>query len=99
MPDTPDLRAAPGYIVPPYFWSYLTSRVTAPDGWRQDIGLPLTNALAAVVSKGRLGRRAIVVQAFQDAILTYDPRNKRPFRVERANIRVDYAANFPQRVR
>jgi hypothetical protein len=41
----------------------------------------------------------IVLQAFQDAILTYDPRNAPAWRVERANIGLDYATMFPQAVR
>jgi hypothetical protein len=51
------------------------------------------------VRKGRLGRRTITLQAFTDAVLTYDPLNPAPYQVERANIGADYALAFPRAVR
>jgi hypothetical protein len=99
IPSSPQLNAAPGYVVPAYFWQYMNRRDVAPDGWLQDVGLPLTRAVRATVTKGARGRRVIVLQAFQDAILTYDPRNAPAWRVERANIGLDYATVFPQAVR
>jgi hypothetical protein len=77
----------------------MNRRAVAPDGWQQDVGLPLTRAVRATVTKGARGRRVIVLQAFQDAILTYDPRNAPAWRVERANIGLDDATMFPQAVR
>lgn len=99
VPYSPTLAPAWGYVVPPVFWRYLTDRRQAPDGWPRDFGLPLTPAVPATVRKGKLGMRRIMVQAFQKAILTYDPRNAAPFRVERANVGADYAAAFPAAVR
>jgi hypothetical protein len=99
IPSSPQLRASPGYVVPTYFWQYMTQQDTMPDGWLQDLGLPLTKAIRATVTKGALGRHVIVVQAFQDAILTYDARNPPAWRVERANSGADYARVFPQAVR
>jgi hypothetical protein len=93
------LTSAPGFVVPPSFWSYITQPAQAPHGWLADFGLPLTNALTVRVHKGAEGWREIVVQAFAKAILTYDPRNPPAWRVERANIGLDYAAQFPQAVR
>jgi hypothetical protein len=99
VPYSPSLAPTSGYIVPPYFWRYMSDARQAPDGWLHDIGLPLTQAVPATVSKGKLGARRIMLQAFQYAVLTYDPRNAGAFQVERANIGADYATAFPQAVR
>jgi hypothetical protein len=85
--------------VPPYFWRYMTNPHYAPGGWLHDIGLPLTAAISATVTKGALGQRTISLQAFTNAILTYDPRNAPAWRVERANSGVDYATAWPKAVR
>jgi hypothetical protein len=63
------------------------------------LGLPLTPAVQATVTKGALGTRTIMIQAFQYAVLTYDPRNPPSSRVERANIGSDFAAAFPSKTR
>lgn len=99
IPDSPTLGVAPGHVVPPYFWWAMTDRGLTPGGWLHDLGLPLTNASTATVTKGGVGVRRITVQAFQFAILTYDPRNPPAWRVERANLGTDYARVFPQAVR
>lgn len=99
IPYSPTLAPASGYIVPSYFWHYMADSRNAPSGWLHDIGLPLTPAVPATVTKGKLGTRRIMLQAFQDAVLTYEPKNPAPFRVERANVGVDYATTFPQDVR
>jgi hypothetical protein len=98
VPYDSRLRPAPGYVVPPVFWHYVTDRSHTPDGWQTDVGLPLTPAVAATVTKGRLGVRRIMVQAFAKAVLTYDPKNAAGFQVERANVGVDYAVAFPTAV-
>jgi len=99
IPASAHLTPAPGYIVPSYFWRYMTNTALNPEGWRTDVGLPLTRALAAVVDKGSAGRRRIVVQAFQQGILTDDVTNPPAFQVERANVGSDYATRFPCNVR
>jgi hypothetical protein len=99
IPASAHLRAVPGYIVPSYFWRYMTDARDAPDGWFRDFGLPLSKAVTATVTKGQLGPRTVVIQAFQNAILTYDAKNPQPWQVERANEGRDYAATFPQAVR
>lgn len=88
IPYSAALERAPGYNVSPYFWSYL-ERIEPP-GWLQEIGLPMTAPELAVVTKGKRGDREIVIQAFQRAILTYDPLNEPDFQVERANVGTDY---------
>ncbi len=95
MPFSAQLSPAPGYIVPPFFWRFLTDPHHVPGSWLHDLGLPLTPAVPAVVTKGALGQRQITVQAFQFAVLTYDPRNPAATQVERANIGSDYATAFP----
>ncbi len=88
VPYHPHLQAAPGYIVPAYFWNYLNRADLFPGGWLHDAGLPLTNALTAhTVKQGE--RRTIVLQAFERTILTYDALNPREWTVERGNIGTD----------
>jgi hypothetical protein len=99
IPASAHLRAVPGYIVPSYFWRYMTDPRDAPNGWFRDFGLPLSKAVTATVTKGQLGPRSVVIHAFQNAILTYDAKNFQPWQVERANVGRDYAATFPQAVR
>ncbi len=99
IPFSPTLAPAPGHIVPPYFWDYMNQAARAPGGWQQSIGLPLTEAVTTDVVKGKLGRRTITIQAFEKAVLTYDPQNAPAWRVERANIGIDFAKALPQQVR
>jgi hypothetical protein len=99
VPFSAQLAAAPGYVVPPAFWHFLSNSRSVPGRWLRDIGLPLTPAVPATVTKGALGKRAITIQAFQYAILTNDPRNPPASQVERANIGSDYAAVFPAATR
>jgi hypothetical protein len=99
VPASPHLGAVPGYVVPAPFWAYLTDPRAAPGGWLRDIGPPLTPAIPATVNKGPLGTRHVLVQAFQCAVLTYDAANPARYRVERANIGLDYAAASPRAVR
>ena len=88
-----------GHIVPAYFWAYLTNHATTPGGWLHDLGLPITPALKATVSKGGLGLRTVYIQAFQFAVLTYDAANPPAWRVERANAGSDNAAAYPAAAR
>jgi lipoprotein-anchoring transpeptidase ErfK/SrfK len=82
------LGVAPGYVVPPYFWSYINRSDLFPGGWLHDVGLPLTNVVSAqTVKKGE--RRTIVMQAFERTVLTYDPLNPDGWQVERGNIGSD----------
>lgn len=82
------LRAAPGYVVPLYFWSYITQADLFPGGWLHDIGLPMSAAfLVTTVKQGE--QRQIMLQAFERTVLTYDPLNPRAWQVERGNIGAD----------
>lgn len=99
VPTSPRLAASPGYVVPAFFWTYMTTGRNAPDGWLNDVGVPLTSAISARVTKRGVGQRTIILQAFEKAILTYDPQNPAAWRVERSNVGLDYAQTFPQAVR
>ena len=77
----------------------MTDPRDARDGWFRDFGLPLSTAVTATVTKGHLGPRLVVIQAFQNAILIYDAKNPQPWRVERANVGRDYAATFSEALR
>lgn len=106
VPFSADLSPAPGHTVPAYFWEYLNREDLFPGGWLHDVGLPLTEPLGAVVDKGivvegqlvRVSDRPITVQAFQRAVLTYDPANPAGWQVERANVGTDFWGVFPERV-
>ena len=98
VPYSQALQNAPGHNVSPIFWPYINRADIFPGGWLHDLGLPMTEAMPAVVTKGTLANRSIVVQIFQRTILTYDPLNPRDFQVERANVGTDYRTAFPDRV-
>lgn len=88
VPADPQLRAAPGYVVPDRFWAYINRGDLFPTGWLHAVGLPLTNAFT--VETGANGaRRVITMQAFERTVLTYDPQNPVAWQVERANIGTD----------
>lgn len=97
IPFSAALAPEPGHVVPPDFWLYINDETLFPGGWLQDIGLPVTDPLEAVVDKGAMLGRRIVVQAFQRAILTFDPLNPPDYHVERANVGTDYARAFPSK--
>ena len=98
VPHSADLRPAAGHNVSAIFWRYINRTDLFPGGWLHDIGLPVTEAIPAVVTKGHLANRQILVQAFQRTILTYDPLNPGDFQVERANVGADYRRTFPDMV-
>jgi Sporulation and spore germination len=97
IPFDAGLGVTPGYIVPNYFWDYINRADLFPGGWLHDVGLPMTKPLEATVVKNN-EQRAITLQAFERAVLSYDPKNPDAFRVERGNIGADAAAmaNRPQ---
>ncbi|HLH24982.1 MAG TPA: hypothetical protein VK066_20870 [Chloroflexota bacterium] len=101
VPFTADLSGAPGHLVPGSFWEYVNRDDLFPAGWLHDIGLPISPAVEAVVTKylpDGPAQRTITVQAFQRTILTDDPLNPPEWRVERANVGSDYRRFFPERV-
>jgi hypothetical protein len=98
VPYSQALRPAPGHNVAQGFWNYMNRQDIFPGGWLHDIGLPMTEPMAAVVTKGTQANRSIVIQVFQRTILTYDPMNPPDFQIERANVGTDYRRAFPDRV-
>ncbi|MBU6286725.1 MAG: hypothetical protein ACKO2D_10190 [Chloroflexota bacterium] len=98
VPYSQALQPGPGHYVHQVFWPYINRADLFPGGWLHDIGLPMTEAVSAVVSKGPFQGRSIMVQVFQRTILTYDPMNGAEFQVERANVGTDYRRAFPDRV-
>jgi hypothetical protein len=94
VPYDPYLRPAPGSIVPPYFWSYITRADLFPGGWLHDVGLPMTDAFSITAFKNGAWRD-IVVQAFERSVLTYDALNPRDWQVERGNIGADALRTLP----
>jgi hypothetical protein len=88
IPYDSQLRPAPGYVVPLYFWTYMQRADLFPSGWLHAIGLPMTGAFQVEAIKGT-ERRPVIIQAFERTVLTYDPRNPPTWQVERANIGAD----------
>src|SRR6266545_93820 len=94
IPYDAQLHPASGYIVQPYFWAYMTRADLFPAGWLHDIGLPLTEAFKTRTYKnGQL--HEITMQAFERAVLTYDPLNLVEWQVERGNIGADAVRLLP----
>lgn len=93
IPFDAQLQPAPGHNVPDFFWNYMNRKDLFPAGWLHDIGLPMTEAVQATVTKGDV-QRDIVIQAFQRTVLTYDPQNPDDWKVERANVGTDYVKAF-----
>ncbi|OJV92943.1 MAG: hypothetical protein BGO39_03225 [Chloroflexi bacterium 54-19] len=82
------LRAAPGYLVPRYFWNYINRQDLFPGGWLHDVGLPMTQAYPVRTTKNGV-ERTIVTQAFERSVLTYDLLNPLEWQIERGNIGSD----------
>ncbi len=95
VPYDPQLRVASGYVVPLYFWTYLQRTELFPGGWLHDVGLPMTDAFVVEANKNGEYRR-IMTQAFERAVLTYDPLNPPAWQVERGNIGADAVGTVSQ---
>lgn len=89
VPADPNLNAAPGYMVPFQFWTYMNRRYLFPGDWQQDVGLPLTNAFHIVLTQPDGITRTLIVQAFERTVLTLDLTNVYGWPVQRANIGTD----------
>lgn len=88
VPFDVQLRPAPGYIVPVYFWNYMNRSELFPHGWLHDIGLPLTDIFEMqVVNNGVY--QTLVMQAFERTILSYNAQNTAEWQVERVNVGTD----------
>lgn len=98
IPYDANLAPAPGHNVPAFFWNFINRSDLFPGGWLHDIGLPLTEAITATVTKAGVGERQIVIQGFQRSVLTFDPANPADWQVELANAGTDYRKAFPDRV-
>ena len=98
IPFSATLAPAPGHLVPTRFWQYINRADLFPGGWLHDVGLPVTDPIEAVVDKGPVTGRRIIVQAFQRTILTDDPLNPTEWQIERANVGTDYAQSLPERL-
>jgi hypothetical protein len=95
VPFDAGLRPAPGYIVPLYFWNYINRADLFPGGWLHDVGLPMMDATETQAFK-ETQYANITIQAFERAVLTYDPQNPPEWQVERANVGVDAVKKLPK---
>ncbi len=95
VPYSSQLASAPGYIVPDYFWTYINRADLFPHGWLHDVGLPLTGTFEAEITVNGLPQ-LVVLQAFERAILSYNPTNPAEWQIERANVGTDMllASNY-----
>jgi beta-lactamase class A len=85
-----------GHFIPQTFWSYINRTDVSPDGWMQDFGAPLTEALPFTLTVNGKTHH-IVVQAFaQDGVLLdQDAKDTsgHPF-IQRLATGVDYLSTF-----
>jgi lipoprotein-anchoring transpeptidase ErfK/SrfK len=89
IPVDPNLGYATGYTVPRGFWEYMNRADLFPGGWLHDLGLPMTPPFQAnVVKNGKT--RAIIMQAFERNVLSYDALNPVEWQIEKANTGTDY---------
>lgn len=88
IPFDANLRPAYGYIVPLYFWQYLSRDDLFPGGWMKHAGLPLSDIFTTIVYKDGTPRQ-VVMQPFERIVLTYDAANAPEWQVEQGNIGVD----------
>lgn len=88
VPDDPNRAVVPGYIVPPFFWTYMNQEYLFPGGWMHHFGLPLTQAFE-VVEETEGVTRTLTLQAFERTILSYDPQTTQGWPVERVNVGTD----------
>ncbi len=72
VPADPALNAAPGFVVPFQFWTYINRSSFYPTGWQHGAGMPLTSAFEILVPDGNGGEKRLVVQAFENTVLTLD---------------------------
>ncbi|MEO7001360.1 MAG: hypothetical protein ABI068_06145, partial [Ktedonobacterales bacterium] len=63
-----------GHLIPAALWTYLQSPTDAPDGWKTDIGEPLTEALPLTVTINGQTHH-LLTQAFSQTALAYDEDN------------------------
>jgi hypothetical protein len=89
IPYEPHLTAAPGYVVPFQFWTYLNRHYLFPGGWQHAAGLPITNAFDVLLPAADGGEKRIIVQAFQNMVLTLDLSNVYGWPVAPANVGTD----------
>ncbi|HEY0605021.1 MAG TPA: GerMN domain-containing protein, partial [Herpetosiphonaceae bacterium] len=94
VPYDSQLHAAPGYLIPMRFWTYINRRDLFPGGWLHDIGLPMTDSFTVETIKNG-ERRVITMQAFERSVLTDDPLNPAGWQVERGNIGADAVPALP----
>lgn len=91
VPYDAQLQAAPGFYVPPMFWSYINRKDLFPGGWHHDVGIPMTDVISVeTVKNGQ--KRTIQMQAFERTVLTYDSQNPQEWQIERGNIGADLVA-------
>lgn len=88
VPFDTSLQVAPGFIVPYYFWNYMSRADLFPHGWMHDIGLPLTDVFEVQMLKDGV-YQTVWMQAFERTILSYNPNNPAAWQIERANIGTD----------
>lgn len=74
-----------GHFIPQEIWAYITSPQVSPDGWRADLGAPLTEAVQLTMQRngGTVQARA---QAFVHGVVCVYPRGDGQVTVEMADL-------------
>jgi hypothetical protein len=88
VPDDPELNVVDGYLVAPYFWTYMNQQYLFPAGWMHTFGLPLTQPFEVSVELNGQPH-TLTLQAFERAVLLFNPARTHGGNVARANIGTD----------
>lgn len=90
-------KATVGHVIPAAIWAYINQPSVSPDGWAADTGMPLTEALATVVTRGGATHH-LRVQAFANTVLALDQdaagQDGQPV-VAPVTVGVDYLRTLP----
>ena len=83
-----------GHIIAQPFWNYINRPDVAPDGWQEDIGVPLTEALPfTTIQNGSIHHLLVQVFSYGGLLFDQDATSELPT-VSRLNIGIDYLRTF-----
>ena len=66
-----------GHTIAQQIYDYISDPDVSPDGWQQDVGMPLTEALGETVMESG-AQHTLLVQAFENVVLACDVTSQDP---------------------
>ena len=83
-----------GHVIAQPFWSYINRSDVAPDGWQEDIGVPLTEALPFTVAQnGSIHHMLVQIFSYGGLLFDQDSSVDQPV-ISRLNTGLDYLHTF-----